>query len=44
MTAVKGNASVYFQVNAVSRITGAGRAKFSRTGGLILIKKGGGGG
>ena len=33
MTAVEGNASVYYQVNPVSRITGEGRAEFLRTWG-----------
>ena len=41
MTGVKGNASVY-QVNPVSRITGEGRAEFSRTWGSDFDQKRGG--
>ena len=43
MTAVKGNAPVY-QVNPVSRITGEGRAEFSRTWGPDFDQKEGGAG
>ena len=38
LTAVEGNASVY-QVNAVSRRTGEGRAEFLRTWGLGIDQK-----
>ena len=40
---MEGNASVY-QVNPVSRISGEGRAEFSRTWGPDFDQKGAGGG